>query len=150
MDYSSSGARRGLGLEIWNHVDAFDGIVRLRDFRLRSPCLIEFLRGGSNYFFCQCTERAVGSRLASLLCLCYLSCKSRKAFSQLLGNIYIHTEAWSANIPKASVGSSVLYSWKETLHLDFPSLCQWIPFTYASLLSTFHCCSAGRGEQIEP
>lgn len=48
-------------LEIWNQDESFDGIVRQRDFRLGSPCLIEFLRGGSDYFFfsffCQCTEK---------------------------------------------------------------------------------------------
>lgn len=38
-------------LEIWNQDESFDGIVRQRDFRLGSPCLIEFLRGGSDYFF---------------------------------------------------------------------------------------------------
>lgn len=148
MDYSSSGARRGFRTGdmkscrcVWWNSEAG------RFFRLRSLWLIEFLRGGSNYFFCvcECTDGAAGSCLASFLRLCYLSCKNRVAAFQQHLHLY---RGLKHKHPKLC--SSVSYSWKESLHLDFPSL----PCGYLSLIlyfsSTFCCSSTRKGEQIEP
>lgn len=55
----------------------------LRDFRLRSLRLIEFLRGGSNDFFCQYTKRAVGSRLPISVCVICLVKTELHSCSQL-------------------------------------------------------------------
>lgn len=103
MDYPPSGACRGLGSAIWDHVDAGDWTVSPRDFSLWLPCLIEFLLGGSNYifyflFFLHWKSCRQWPCFISVRVICLV----KSAFSQLLGNIYIYTGAWGARIPKAS------------------------------------------------
>lgn len=103
MDYSPSGACRGLGSAIWDHDHAGDWTVSPRDF---SDChaLLNFswVDQITFFFFFFCNAPKELSAVALLHFSVCIICLVKSAFSQLLGNIYIYTGAWGARIPKAS------------------------------------------------
>lgn len=127
MDYSPSGACRGLGSAIWDHDHAGDWTVSPRDF---SDChaLLNFSWVDQItffFFFLQCTERAVGSGFASFLCLYYLSRKISilTAFGQ---HLYLHRSLRRTH-PKSQSTHLFLIP-EKTLHIWTSPVCLWTPF----------------------
>lgn len=102
MDYSSSAACSGLGLEIWDHVDACDWTVSWREFLVWIAMPYWISQGWIKLLFCVNALKELPAVALLHFSVCVI-CLVKTAFSQLLGNIYIYTGAWSTDIPKAGL-----------------------------------------------